>query len=128
MTLREKILEAIDSDVYEFSDELLVQVLLDQLAQTRETLKEAQAALIKEGMARNAAEKYLIDERNRMRSDPTYGAVGEFFFMEQNVGGPFYVVRVMPGAVELCRRDGIVDYAIMRVSRAEFDAAFGRAK
>ncbi len=111
VTIREKLLEAIDGAIEDLSDELLVDILLDQLKQARATLKEAQTALISEGMRAHDIEERANKELRSVRS-----MQGDFYFYDTTDNGSMFVVSIGPACVGMYRRSGRIDYAMMQIS------------
>lgn len=115
MTLREKLLSAIDPEYFRenVSDDILVSILLEQLASTKKALFEAQAALIKEGMRADRA----IEQAQHMRGAAFKPPQGDFFFHDPGNPGPFFVVDIVASDVRLSRQQGNIYYALQPITR-----------
>jgi hypothetical protein len=123
MTLREKLLGAVDSEAFRenVSDSVLLDIVLDQLAATKRTLHEAQSALIKEGMAADEARRNAHAEISRARNDPARFMHGDYYFtVSSYCNSPIFIVSIGGGSISLFRREGRIDYNMQQMSREEY--------
>lgn len=118
MSVREKLLEAIDGAIEDLPDDLLVGILLDQLKQTRATLKEAQTAVIAEGVRSYDIEKRAHEEIRSIRS--IRSMQGDFYFTGGVARDPIFIVSIGKDHVRMCKREGRIDYSMMQISADEY--------
>jgi hypothetical protein len=118
MSLKERLLAALDTSLDEVSEEILVDVLLEQLKQAKATVFEAQQALIREGLRADSFQKEMKEREHRMCIDPTYAAHGDFYFASTTItGAPLYVVSIGDAHnIRMFRREGGIDYTMMQIS------------
>ena len=118
--IRDRILAEIEVDTDLLSEDTLLSTLLDELRRTKAALKEAQIALIKEGMRADEAIKRTEDEFRRMKTDPMYAfPVQDLFFVATN--NELLIVRSNGPQVQLMKRmPGVwVDYLCQEISREQ---------
>lgn len=133
MTMREKLLEALEFDPELMTDEQLLALLLDAHARRQQRINELERERAGQQLAHQRSMEALQEEHHRMRSDPLYGAAGNYFFCHEwskwatgleSLQAEHYkqqfVVRVAGRSIEMCERKQGYDMAIQQVSREEF--------
>lgn len=130
MTMREKLLEALEFDPELMTDEQLLALLLDAHARRQQRINELERERAGQQLAHQRSMEALQEEHHRMRSDPLSGAAGEYFFCHEwspsleSLQAEHYrqqfVVRVAGRSIEMRERKQGYDMAIRQVSREEF--------
>lgn len=122
MTIKEKLLAAIaDLELLDLGEEALVDILIGRIKtlESRLVVKHGENAREKELLKRD--HEYLNDERKKLRTDPLYGAIREYYFLDGNGGR--LCLKVMSGRnITLERYPGGKNYAqiLPQVSPADF--------
>lgn len=98
MTVRDKILEAL-GDIDNISDERLCDLLLDAFNAQRKQIERLGVENSAERIALHNEREQLRQEMHKMRSDPLYGAAGQYFF---NVNRRYFHVTIEGTHIHMC--------------------------
>lgn len=114
MNNRSRILEALGDVVDDISEERLLDILLDSYAAKKQRIKELEGENAHERQALHDDRERLHEEMRRMRSDPLYGACGDYYF---TVGGRYFRFHVHGGRVDMLEEcKGNISYAAQQMS------------
>lgn len=81
MSFRSRILEYLeDIDLCDLADEVLLEILLNHIKSLEKSYKEDSEKLGKLESDTRAEKLKLLKAQEKLRSDPMYGASGEYFF------------------------------------------------
>jgi len=121
MTLKERLLVALEDVSWSnLPEAALVEVLIEQLKQTKATLFEAQQAVLKEGMRANDIEHTAHEEIRRLRTNPLAAVYGDFYFTDPSAVNTTFVVTVGGRDIRMFRRAGRIDYSMQQISTEEY--------
>ena len=121
MTLKTRLLEALDGTSWgDLPPAALVEVLIEQLKQTKATLLEAQQAVVKEGMRANDIERTAHEEIRQLRTNPLAAVYGDFYFVDPGAANTTFIVTVGGRDIRMFKRAGRIDYAMQRISAEEY--------
>jgi hypothetical protein len=83
LSLKDRLLAALDDTSWDdLPEATLVEVLIEQLKQTKATLFEARSAVLKEGMRANDIERRAQEEIRQLRNNPLALVHGDFYFVD----------------------------------------------
>ena len=120
LSLKDRLLAALDDVSWgDLPEAALVEVLIEQLKQTKAALFEAQSAVLKEGMRANDIERSAQEDIRQLRGNPLALAHGDFYFCGINPMD-LYVVSIGGRDIRLMERHGRIDYLMERISVEEY--------
>lgn len=119
MDTKQKILATLDAvTIADVSEDHLVDILLSEYKGQQRRIKELQSENESERRDLHLAQEQIREERHQLRSNPAYGAIGEYYFVGE--GQQFQVVieggRVVQAKVI---RAGVA-FLLQQVSRPTF--------
>jgi hypothetical protein len=125
MSIKDKLLEALELDPELLSDDRLLDLLLDAHARRQQRINELERERAGQQLAHQRSMEALQEERERARRDPLYTAPGEYFFYYEWTAGldrysQRFVVRIVGRAVTMSERKQGYDMMIQQVSREDF--------
>ena len=113
--MKQKLLAALGITLDDVSEERLLDILLDAYKAKQKQIQQLEGENGHEREMLHAEREKLRDELHRVRSDPLYGASGQFWFL----GGlpqVSYCVTIQSGkAVEMYERHGKIDYRMQAI-------------
>lgn len=116
MKTKQRLLKALDCSLEDISEDRLVDILLDTFNAKKRRIEELEGDNARERFDIQNERDRMRDELHRMRSDPLYGAGGEYYFMCD--GKKFGVV--VQGRISMFERRGSIDYAAQQLSPREW--------
>ena len=116
-TVKEKILEALNVTLEDLSECRLIEILIDAYKAKESEVSELKAANNQERVDLALERGQMRQEYHKMRSDPLYGAAGNYCFA---LDDKKFQVHVQ-GKVELMERRGCFDVRAIPLSQAEFE-------
>jgi hypothetical protein len=122
MTIKDRLLEALRANEFDWSrlsEGALLDVVLEELRDTKAALFEAQAALLKEGMRADELGRTCQRELHELRTNPLATAQGDFYFADIS-GSAVYIVSIRAARATLMRRQGRIDYCMQQISVGEY--------
>jgi hypothetical protein len=121
MNVKEKILEVLDCALDDLSEERLLEILLDAYKAKKQRISDLENQHAGIQLAQQRDHESVMEERRRMRNDPTYAMAGEYFFIQhRGVQYNKFIVRIAANFVELLERNPTYDMMISQVPREEF--------
>lgn len=119
MSNKQKLLDALGCTIEDVNEDRLVDILLDAYAASQKRISELMAENAQERLHLRADQQALIDDRRRMREDPTCWVQGFYHFLGQ--GSRRIFVHVDGPRVKVYERAQNIDYLAQPLSPAEFD-------
>lgn len=120
MSTKQKILVILDDVLDDVSEQRLLDILLDAYQARQAEIKKLKSEIAYERENLHRLQESTTDEYRRMRSDPLYGAFGEYFFELPGKQRQFFCVRVQGKRFEMFERKGNVDFMCRQMSREEW--------
>ena len=120
MSTKQKILDALGCALDEISEDRLVDILLDAYKRKEQRIKNLEAENVTERQRLDAEIERCQIARHEMRSNPLYGASGEYFFL--GTGWRRLRVQIEGGCrISAFEVVGNVDYVCRQVSQEEYN-------
>ena len=113
-SIKQKLIAALDIALEDVGEDRLLDILLDAYASKKREIEKLKNENAGERQYLRKQHDDLVREQHRLRSDPTYGARGEYFFARE--GGYKFRVSVTAGGVDLFEYRLGVEYCILSLS------------
>ena len=117
MSVKEKILDALDVAIDDVSELRLVDILLDAYKLKVKRIEELNAENAMERERLYAERDMMAQERHKMRSDPLYCAAAEYYF---SCDGRKFGIHIQGPRIDMFERRNNVDIRAQQLSRSEW--------
>lgn len=119
MSIKEKILSALDCALEDITEDRLIDILLDAYQAKTQQIVKLQGENAAERERLHHDHEMLREEHRRMRMDPLYGADGEYFF---SCNGRKFNIKVRGGKIDMFERSSSAscDFVAQRMSMDEW--------
>lgn len=119
MTIKSKIMEALDITFEDLRDETLIDILIECYERKCKQIKTLEHANDAEKIDLHNQQDAIITELHRMRNDPTYNKAGTYYFYDANLK---FAVTIYGSQVHMTvRKNNLVDYACVPMKEEEYE-------
>lgn len=121
MSTKQKILKAIDCTIDDIGEDRLIDILLDAFKAKKARIAELENQIGAVARELHALEEARREEYRRMRSNPLFGASGEYYFLCRDRKFRVLVRGSDIQLFERSERPAGVDYASIQINHALFE-------
>ncbi len=120
MSIRDKLLEAIEFDTDGLNESILLDILFESLKKLKNKVKELECENTAERECLHRNRDVLREEMKRIRTDPLASVYGEYYFVCDNHK---YQIRIQGPKITMFGRERQIDYAAQQISVEEWNRA-----